>query len=120
MNDDVVRASRQRLTEYLYDQARWRDLIAEENPDDDRNRRSAEGLRSLATYLQGLDDDDERLYTIAALAGDPDEPLRVGEEAERLTRRYLFDLRNESPDAWLDRFVGALARDREDVTDPDE
>jgi hypothetical protein len=109
---DPTTASRQRLAEYLYQQARWRDLNAEEHPEDDRNRRSAEGLRVLASYIQNLADNDERLYVLAALDADHDEALRPGDEAERLTRRFHFDLRNESPDAWFDRFIDALSRDR--------
>jgi hypothetical protein len=118
MQDNPVAASRQRLADYLYEQARWRDLNTEENPNDDRNRRSAEGLRALASHIHGLDDDDERLYVLAALDCASGEVFRPGEEAERLTRRFLFDLRNESPDAWFDRFVDALARARGNEANP--
>lgn len=118
MQDNPTVASRQRLAGYLYDQARWRDLNAEENPEDDRNRRSADGLRALASHVHGLSDDDERLYVLAALDFDLDKAFRPGEEAERLTRRFLFDLRNESPDAWFDRFIDALARDRGNKANP--
>ena len=111
MEDQTV-VSRRRLTDYLYEQARWRDANAEEHPEDDRNRRGAEGLRALASHIHNLAADDERLYVLAALDSDYDEPLRPGEEAERLTRRFRFDLRNESADAWFDRFIDALARDR--------
>ncbi len=109
---DPTAASRQRLADYLYGQAEWRDLNAEEHPEDDRNRRSADGLRSLANHITNLDEDDERLYVLAALDVDHDEAFQPGDEAERLTRRFQFDLRNESPDAWFDRFIDALARDR--------
>ena len=109
---DHTNASRQRLTDYLYEQARWRDLNAEEHPEDDRNRRSAEGLRALASHIHSLVDDDERLYVLAALDADHSEAFRPGDEAERLTRRFHFDLRNEGPDAWFDRFIDALSRDR--------
>jgi hypothetical protein len=111
---DHTTASRQRLAEYLYEQARWRDLNAEEHPEDDRNRRSAQGLRALASYVHNLAADDERLYVLAALDAEHDEPFRPGDEAERLTRRFHFDLRNERPDAWFDRFINALSRDRGD------
>lgn len=114
MDDRPTAASRQRLASYLYEQAGWRDLNAEEHPEDDRNRRSAAGLRTLAGYVNGLPDDDERLYVLAALDSDQEKPFRPGEEAERLTRQFLFDLRNERPDAWFDRFVDAFARDRGD------
>jgi hypothetical protein len=100
------------LAEYLYEQARWRDLNTEEHPEDDRNRRSAEGLRALASYIHNLGDDDERLYVLAALDADQRKPFRPGDEAERLTRRFHFDLRNEGPDTWFDRFIDALSRDR--------
>lgn len=109
---DHTNASRQRLTDYLYEQARWRDLNTEEHPEDDRNRRSAEGLRALASHIHSLVDDDERLYVLAALDADHSEAFRPGDEAERLTRRFHFDLRNEGPDAWFDRFIDALSRDR--------
>jgi len=109
---DPTTASRHRLVEYLYEQARWRDLNAEEHPEDDRNRRSADGLRALASHIHNLPDADERLFVLAALDADHDEVFRPGDEAERLTRRFHFDLRNESPDAWFDRFVDALSRDR--------
>ncbi|MDQ3974246.1 MAG: hypothetical protein M3276_07915 [Actinomycetota bacterium] len=117
MNDKLTAASRQRLVEYLYEQARWRDLIAEEHPEDDRNRRSAEGLRVLASHVQRLADNDERLYVLAALDTNLEDAFRPGEDAERLTRRFMFELRNESPDAWFDRFIDALARDRGDDVD---
>jgi hypothetical protein len=109
---DHTNASRQRLTDYLYEQARWRDLNTEEHPEDDRNRRSADGLRALASHIHSLVDDDERLYVLAALDADHSEAFRPGDEAERLTRRFHFDLRNEGPDAWFDRFIDALSRDR--------
>ncbi len=100
------------LADYLYEQARWRDVKAEEHREDNRNRRGAEGLRSLASHIHNLAAHDERLYVLAALDSDYDEPLRPGEEAERLTRRFRLDLRKENPDAWFDRFIDALARDR--------
>lgn len=110
--DNPTAASRQRLADYLYEQARWRDLNAEEHPEDDRNRRSADGLRLLASYIHNLEQDDERLYVLAALDANHEEAFRPGGRAERLTRRFAFDLRNESPDAWFDRFIDALSRDR--------
>jgi len=110
--DNPTATSRQRLTDYLYNQARWRDLNAEEHPEDDRNRRSADGLRSLASHINNLGDDDDRLYVLAALDANHDEVFQPGAEAERLTRRFHFDLRNESPDAWFERFIDALSRDR--------
>ena len=43
--------------------------------------------------------------------------FRPGDEAERLTRRFHFDLRNERPDAWFERFIDALSRERGDASE---
>jgi len=100
------------LADYLYDQAAWRYGRAMQHSGDDVDERSIEGLRALAGHVNRLDADDERLYVLAALDADLDEVFRPGHEADRLTRSYLVDLRNESPDAWFSRFIDALARDR--------
>lgn len=111
MEDNATAASRQRLADYLYDQAAWRYERTMQHAGDDIDERSVEGLRTLAGHVNSLDDDDERLYVLAALDANLDEVFRPGHEAERVTRSYLVDLRNESPDAWFSRFVDALARD---------
>jgi hypothetical protein len=53
-------------------------------------------LGAWANHIRGLSDDDEGLYVLAALDCDPNQPVRPGEEAERLTRRFLFDLRTRA------------------------
>ena len=112
MEHNQVAVSRQRLADYLYDQATWRYRRTTQHSGDAVDARSIEGLRALAGHISGLDDDDERLYVLAALDVHLDEVFRPGHEADRLTRSYLVDLRNESPDAWFSRFIDALSRDR--------
>ena len=112
MEDNTTAASRQRLADYLYDQATWRYNRTTQHAGDHVDARSIEGLRMLASHVNSLDDDDDRLYVLAALDINLDEVFHPGQEADRLTRNYLVDLRNESPDAWFSRFIDALARDR--------
>lgn len=52
------------LAEAFENGARWRDDIAREYPDDERNKRSARGLRDLAVYVREISDDDARLLTL--------------------------------------------------------
>lgn len=49
------------LAEAFENGARWRDDVAKDYPDDERNKRSARGLRDLAVYVRELPDDDPRL-----------------------------------------------------------
>ena len=84
----------------------------EEHPEDDRNRRSADGLRSLASHVHSLEDDDERLYVLAALDADHDEAFEPGDETERLTRRFHFRSAQREPGRLFERFIDALSRDR--------
>lgn len=117
MEDNPTAASRQRLADYLYDQATWRYNRTRQHSNDAIDERTIEGLRTLASHVNGLHDTDERLYVLAALDINLDEVFRPGREADRLTRGYLINLRNESPDAWFSRFIDALARDRGEDTD---
>jgi antiviral defense system Shedu protein SduA len=55
------------LAEDFESTADWRETKATEYPEDDRNLRSAEGLRSLATYVRALPNDDPRLLAIEAV-----------------------------------------------------
>ncbi|MGH8902969.1 MAG: hypothetical protein ACRDYA_15190 [Egibacteraceae bacterium] len=99
MQENPTAASRQRLADYLYEQAGWRDLNAEENRGDDRNRRSAEGLRALASHVHGLSDDDERLYVLAALDSNLDEPSDQAKKPSGLPAGFCstFAMRAPTP-----------------------
>lgn len=101
-----------RLSAYLREKARWRAQKAEEYPEDDRNSRSAEGIKFLANWISNLPPDEPRLVMLSALDADDDTiPYSPGEESDRLASRYLFDVPKEKPDAWLERFVEACTRD---------
>jgi hypothetical protein len=52
------------LAEDFETTADWREAKATEYPEDYRNLRAAEGLRSLAAYVRALPDDDPRLLAI--------------------------------------------------------
>ncbi len=97
------------LADYFDDQARWRDLKAEEYPDDARNVRSATALRALAARVRALPADDPRLRQLAALDW-PTDPFTAGEESGRLTALYGFH-QADDPDAWLSAFTEACIRD---------
>lgn len=115
-----------RLSEYLREKAGWREQKAEEYPEDDRNRRSAEGLWVLADWVSNLPPDEPRLVMLSALDADDDSipysiPYFPGEESDRLASRYLFDVPKEKPEAWLERFVEACEADwKEFVESGDE
>lgn len=104
---------KQALANYFWGQTQWRQQKAEEYPDDHRNARSALGLEELAQWVQGLDDTDPRLRTLAALDWwhEGDEVFPVGEESGRVASRYRFDLEDESPDRFLARFIQACVED---------
>jgi hypothetical protein len=72
------------LADYFRSQADWRDLKAEEYPDDPRNEQSAAALRSLAEYVES----DEREAVAAARAFDPAE--LGAEEVRRVVARYGY------------------------------
>lgn len=55
------------LTEALENEARWRDVKADEFPDDPRNAQSAAAIRTLAAYVGSLGDDDYRIDALRYL-----------------------------------------------------
>lgn len=59
------------LSEYVRNQARWREEKSEEYPDDERNARSAEALVSLADYIDAVErgtmDDEPKHWTMPVL-----------------------------------------------------
>lgn len=78
------------LSEYVREQAYWREEKAEEYPDDQRNAQSAAALNSLADYLETEDGEANRSATYINQLGGPDELLALGEESKRLVGRYGF------------------------------
>jgi hypothetical protein len=108
---------RQRLADYLREQAAWRDEKAAEYPDDRRNQRSAQHLRGLAAYVDRLPDDDPNLRALAAVQEGygVSEVYVPGENARYLLSRFGFhddvtDLRG-----FLDALVSAEVGDNIDL-----
>lgn len=113
--------ARAALADYVQTTARWREMVAEDYPDDDRNMHSVETLDDLAEWVRRLPDDDHRLARLGdwmrLLAQDVVSP---SERGRRETSRYGFDRgyggRWESADHdyWLDQLVGGYVEDAED------
>lgn len=94
------------LGSYLSEQASWRDAKAYEYPDDERNRRCAEGLRLLGEHVAALPADDPRLVQLDALDWEADTGFFMpGEEGARAASRFRFDNADEPPDSFLSRFT---------------
>ena len=56
------------IADRLENQAEWRDVIAKEHPDDERNVNAAEAMRACAAYVRDLPDDDYRLVELDSLS----------------------------------------------------
>lgn len=102
-----------RLADYLREQARWREIKAEEYPEDARNARSARVLFDAAEYVAQLPDDDSRLVRLdqaRCFTALPD-MFCGGEEVGHVVRLYGFHGPAWSPSAFLDDLAGAAERD---------
>lgn len=109
--------ARAALADYVQNVARLREMVAEDYPNDDRNKQSAEALCGLAEWVRRLPDDDHRL---AKLGGwmhlQALDVVSPSERGERETSRYGFDRgyggrwRPADPDYWLDQWSGATSR----------
>ena len=108
--DDHVLRTRAALAGFLRQQAEWRLWKAEEEPDELRNTRSAEGLAEVAAHVERLGVEDERLRRLAMVHADDGEVLAPGEDAARLAGGYGFD-QFEDPDVWLTSFVDAVVEE---------
>jgi len=106
--------TRRHLADYFEDQARWRDLKADEYPDDARNVRSAAALRELAEFVLTLSPEDYRIKRVEILIGDADGILSPGEEAAHVAGQMDFH-RQVPPEVSLNRFIEAALGDRGSV-----
>jgi hypothetical protein len=103
-----------RLAEYLREQARWREIKAEEYPEDARNAPSALALLDAAEYVAQLPDDDPRLvrldqarcFTVADM-------FCGGEEVGHIVRLHHFHAPTGSPSQFLDDLAAAAEQDVE-------
>jgi hypothetical protein len=87
----IETASTQKLAEYLRNQARWRQMKADEW-DDDRNRRSAKALEEAADYVDTLNDGDKRIRAMerAKYFLEGTDVCMPGEEGRNLIRTWNF------------------------------
>ena len=85
-----IEHTRAAFADFLREQAEWRRARADEWPEDPRNRRSAEALSELASWVMRLPNGDERLRHLADCF--PEEPpfLPVGDDVVRFARATDF------------------------------
>jgi hypothetical protein len=104
-----VRDYREQLVHSLEDSAEWRAAKAEEYPNDERNRRSAEALEAAARQVAALPDDDLRLRRLVRLYEAGDEAVGNFLEAEHyiITRHGFADDATQTTDELLSALVGA-------------
>lgn len=118
------------FVEYLRGQAHWRELKADEWPDDTRNLRCAQHLYAFAAHVERLPETNENLRLLAAIQ----EPYNLEvftprEEAGRLVSRFGFD--NGTGDATAEDFdaflvelasveVSDAVEDEWELADPDD
>ena len=107
MNDNA-----RMLAEHLHEQAKWRQIKAEEFPDDDRNMRASDALTAAAEVVAVLPDDEPRLRKMAD-AGWFEEGLCLpGEHGRDVVRRYGFHRPTQG--YLLDDLAEAAAREGEE------
>ena len=105
------------LADFLEDESRWRETVADRCPDDARNQSSADRLDQLAQWVERLPEDDARLARLADLLPEWDtiDVLMLGDEAQRYVSRIGFD---ERPiidlDIYVDGIIAAVERDVEE------
>ena len=109
---------RTKLAEYVREQAAWRESIAEQDPDDERSRRSAARLWQLADHVETLPTDDRRLAALERVhTQHPEDVLALGADGRYLISRFAFDSSDAVPnvDEFLNKLVRAVvAEDRRD------
>ena len=103
--DPHLQAVRTWLVDALNANAAWRELKAEDYPDDTRNHRAAAALRSAASHVQGTTNSPgvERFVELDNACADSGMVLIVdgslpGQESQRVATRYFFDNLPASPD----------------------
>lgn len=80
--------AREKLAQFIEEQANWRSMKAEEYPEDDRNQRWVDNSSVMAEWVRELPADDPRPAQVEALAGGADlDVLVMGEEASWVLTR---------------------------------
>jgi len=104
------RAFQEMLAEYLESQASWREMKAEDYPEDGRNRRCAEGLKEAASTVRSLAPQDERLVTLEGVHDDHDTGVFwAGEETSLRVGRFRFSDPSEDVDSLLKELPSLVA-----------
>jgi hypothetical protein len=105
-----MNTAQEMLSDYFFNEARWRWEKAGEYPDDARNAASAQALANLAAWVRELPDEDPDVRALAWLHHGwyGVDGLLPGEEAARLASRYGFGGSVESPESFLHTFVDAI------------
>ena len=109
-----VQTIRDGLADQFESRARWREMQAEEYPEDARNVWSSAALRELAAYVRSLPDDDPTLRRLI----DDDEVLGyfetgdglTGEEVDRMVSEYGFH-GTDAPEVFLAGLVDQALAD---------
>jgi hypothetical protein len=97
------------LADYFEGQAQWRELKAEEYPEDDRNLRSAAALRELATFVLSLKPGDYRVNRMEILLGDAGDVMTPGAAASEAAGQVGFHRETSPEQALIDFLRAALA-----------
>ena len=111
---------RQKLADYLHDQADWRWRKAEEYADDARNARSAEALEKLAAYVSSLPEKDPVFVSLESVQATDADVYLPGDEGRDLISRYGFHQAPEDPRAFLQEILEAAERDQAEFVEQAE
>jgi hypothetical protein len=114
--DITMEDLREPLADYFQSQARWREMKAEEYPDDERrNLAAAEALEEMADYVLTLTPHDDRLALIGASRNWAIKSGMSfgGREGGWVASHIGFDCRQVNLDRELSYFALACANDAE-------
>ncbi len=92
-------AGQSALADKIEEQAIWREVKAEEYPDDPRNARAAECLHQLAAYVRSLPADDARIQYLAAISVG-DDVFAPSSNALGRDPSLLYDFIDEENSFW--------------------
>ena len=109
------------LAWYFDEKANWRREKFSEHPEDTRNARSANVLKSIARYIERLPDDDVTLGKLAAFLEEAGRDLFIegidegiflpGEAPDALANKAGFHC-EEDPEVWFPWFVDQVIEAR--------
>ncbi|HEU5419460.1 MAG TPA: type II toxin-antitoxin system CcdA family antitoxin [Streptosporangiaceae bacterium] len=107
-----AQASQTVLVETIENQARWREMVAAEYPEDARNERAVGALSELAGYIRSLSADDPWLLRMHAIVDGEIANIGGGDRWREAMDKYGFHWQPAPADGWH-MLVTALEEDRE-------